>query len=145
MQEQLIARLYNYIRDNNPDVLFSLQQEGRVTAYLQEKFDTVADLILSMQAAATPPYIIEEHCLKMLIEDLRPSRFNYLSRILEEVFEKDYLRLKANGTLTYEIINMIQETAPVFEEAGFCEENEDDRMLYYHIIGVVDEYLISQR
>ncbi|SRR6266536_922073 len=144
MQEILVNKLYEYIRQNNPDVLFSLQEEAAVTKYLQQKIESVANLIRNLQSENKPAYIIEELCLDAMTTDLRPSKFNYISAVLEEEFETDYYKLKENGTLTYEVINMITVCNPVFESFGFTEENEGDRQLKYAVTGTIHEYLTKK-
>ncbi|MES2329801.1 MAG: hypothetical protein V4539_09380 [Bacteroidota bacterium] len=144
MQAVLIEKLHGYIIHNNLDLLISLQQEGKVSSYLQEKVATADELLSQLQSLNTPPYIIEEQCLEFLTKDLRPSKFNYLLAALEEDFETDYQRFKESGILTYEVINLIEACTPVFETLGFASANEDDRHLRYAITGAIKEYLDKQ-
>lgn len=141
MQEVLSEKLHQYIKDNNPDLLLTLQVDGNVRVYLKEKIDSIDDLLNELIATNTPAYIIEERCMDELTKELRPSKFNYLISILEEEFEKDFHRLKENGILTYEIVNLIEYCKPVFEVFGFSEENESNRYLHYAITGAIKEYL----
>lgn len=145
MQEVLIAKLHQYIADNNPDLLITLQQEGNVSSYLQEKVAAIDMLLNELLATSTPAYIVEERCMDALTKELRPSKFNYLISILEEEFEADYSRLKESGLLTHEVINLIESCAPVFETIGFTEENENDRHLRYAITGAVKEYFENKQ
>ncbi len=144
MQAVLIEKLHWYAIHNNLDLLISLQQEGKVNSYLQEKMATANDLLSQLQSANTPPYIIEEQCLEFLTKDLRPSKFNYLLAALEEDSETDYKRFKESGILTYEVINLIGACTPIFETLGFASANEDDRHLRYAITGAIKEYLDKQ-
>ncbi|MEO7983879.1 MAG: hypothetical protein ABI688_07345 [Bacteroidota bacterium] len=141
MQAVLIEKLHGYIIHNNLDLLISLQQEGKIGSYLQEKVAIADDLISQLQSANTPIYIIEEACLEFLTKDLRPSKFTYLLVALEEDFEKEYHRFKESGILTYEVINLIEACTPIFETSGFTSDNEDDRHLRYAITGAIKEYL----
>ncbi|MGI8636108.1 MAG: hypothetical protein ACR2KZ_11970, partial [Segetibacter sp.] len=97
MQQILIDKLHQYITQNNPDLLIALQQESKVSSFLKAKVESVSPLVDELLADNTPAYIIEERCIDYLTEDLRPSKFNYLTSILEEEFETDYKRLKENG------------------------------------------------
>ncbi len=137
MQAVLIEKLHGYIIHNNLDLLISLQQEGKVSSYLQEKVATADDLLNQLQLENTP----EEQCLEFLTKDLRPSKFNYLLVALEEDFEMEYHRFKESGILTYEVINLIEACTPVFETLGFTSDHEDDRHLRYAITGAIKEYL----
>ncbi len=145
MQEVLIAKLHQYISENNQDLLITLQYEGHVSSYLKEKVTAIASILNELLAANTPAYLIEDRCMDELTKELRPSKFNYLTSILEEEFEPDYYRLKENGILTYEIINLIEACRPVFETLGFTEETENDRHFRYAITGAIKEYLEDKR
>ncbi len=125
MQAALIAKLYKYIIDNNLDLLISLQEEGKVRSYLEEKVATADELINHLQSENKPAYIIEKECLEFLTEDLRPSRFGYLITVLQEDFDNDYQRFRESGVLTYEVVNLIEACNPVFETSGFTSNNED--------------------
>lgn len=141
MQEILIRKLHDYIRENNPDLLLTLQQANKVTEYLQDNVSTVDELINQLLAGNKPVFLIEELCMKELTKPLRPSRFNYLKVLLEQEFQKEYERFYQSGILTTELINMISVCDPVFDELGFSEEKEDDHHLRYAVIGAVHEYL----
>ncbi len=141
MQEVLIKKLFQYISDNNPELLITLQNETGVSNYLKEKVAAISPMLDALLATDTPAYLIEEHCMDELTKELRPSKFNYLISILEEEFEADYYRLQDNGILTYEVINLIEVCKPVFEIFGFSEENESDMHLHYAITGALQEYL----
>jgi hypothetical protein len=145
MQEVLIAKLHQYITDNNPDLLITLQQEGSVSSYLREKVAAIDLLVNELLASGTPAYIIEERCMDELTKELRPSKYNYLISILEEEFEADYYRLKESGLLTYEAINILESCLPVFGTFGFIVENENDRHLHYAITGAVKEYFENKQ
>lgn len=145
MQEVLIAKLNQYIADNNPDLLITLQQEGNISGYLREKVETIDLLMNELLTSGTPAYIIEERSMDELTKELRPSKFNYLISILEEEFEADYYRLKEGGLFRYEVINLIEGCTPVFKTFGFTEENEADRHLRYAITGAVKEYFENKQ
>lgn len=140
MKEVLIKRLYSFIVENNPDLLVMLQDSRRISAYLEGKVKQVTALITQLEDAGQPSYAIEEKCMDTLTADLRPSRFHYLRAVLEEEFEATYYRIKESGTLTYEIINIMEMCKEVFEHFGFCEENARDRHLHYAITGTISEY-----
>ena len=92
-----------------------------------------------------PDYVIEEACMNVLTQDLRPSKFNYIKSILEEEFDNKYLQFHASGTLQFEVINMINQCQKIFDTIGFTEENEDSRELRYAITGTISEYLESEQ
>ena len=140
MQNILINKLHEYIRENNPDLLMLLEEDGRVTEYLFNKVSTV-NALLNQLDKRQHAYIIEEACMDLLTQDLRPSKFNYISSILEEEFETTHKQLQESGTLKFELINLISECQPVFEDLNFSEASEDNQFLRYAIAGTIKEYL----
>lgn len=144
MQEILIVKLHQYILENNLDLLIDLQERNNVGSYLKEKVSSIDTLLNQLIAEDVPAYIIEERCIDALTQDLRPSKYNYVTSVLEEEFKSDYFRLKKNGTLPYEIINLIELCISFFDTIGFTEDNEDDRHLRYAIIGAIQEYFKEQ-
>lgn len=140
MEEILIAKLHEYILLNNLDLLITLQEKNDVEEYLKEKVSSIDTLFTELLAEKLPAYIIEERCMDLLTEDLRPSKYNYLTAILEEEFGGEYSRLKKNETLPYEVINLIELCNPLFEAIGFTEGNDDGRHLRFAITGAIAEY-----
>lgn len=140
MQEILIVKLHQYILHNNLDLLITLQEEGNIESYLKEKVLSIDTLVCELIAEDIPAYLIEERCMDVLTQDLHPSKYNFLTSVLEEEFQSDYTRLEENGTLSFEVINLIELCNPVFETIGFTEDNENDRHLHYAVVGTIQEY-----
>jgi Domain of unknown function (DUF1896) len=145
MKETLIGKLLEYIRDNNPDMLFALEAEDKLRLWLYSKVESVESLWLQMETDRQPAYIIEEACLNELTRELRPSRYNYIINLLENEFEQDYKLLQQSGLLQHEAVNMIGYCDSVFNDLKFSEENEDNRFIQYAICGAISEYLDSNR
>ena len=143
MKEILIGKLLEYIRDNNPDILFALEAEDKLRLWLYSKADSVESRWQQMEAENQPAYIIEETCLNELTRELRPSRYNYISNLIEKEFKKDYQMLVKAGLLQHEVVNMIGYCDSVFEDLKFSEETEDNHFIYYAISGAIGEYLDS--
>lgn len=141
MQSMLTEKLWAYIVHNNPDLMLSLQEDYSVTRYLEEKVATVMPMATQFLSEEKPQYIIEELCLQAMTEDLKPSRYQYIRSVIEEEFNTDYLRMKENGTLTYEVVNLIEACKSIFSDFDFNSENEENRHLRYAIIGQVHDYL----
>ena len=140
MQETLLRKLHEYIRDNNPDLLLTLQEENRLTDYLNESVASVDGLINQLVAENQPPSMIEEQCMEELTKPLKPSSYSYIKSILEEEFPNDFERMLNNNVLTTELINMITVCDAVFEEFEFSDATEDNRFLRYAVTGAVYEY-----
>jgi hypothetical protein len=145
MKEVLISRLLDYIRDNNPDLLFALEAEDKLRMWLYSKVENIQSLWVQMEKDKQPPYLIEEACLKELTKELRPSRYNYILNILEQEFEQDLKLMRQSGLLQHEVINMVVYCDSVFNDLKFSEENEDNRFIHYAIAGAISEYIDSNR
>ncbi len=144
MQAVLIKKLHDYIRQNNPDILLQLEEAGTVTEYLSNKVSTV-NASLSQLEKVQPAYIIDEACMNVLTQDLRPSKFNYITTILEEEFTDRYQHLQDTGILKFEVINLITKCQSTFDDLKFSEANEDNRFIRYAITGVISEYFESNK
>ena len=144
MKEVLMNKLFEYIRDNNPDILFELEASQGVTAWLSDKIESISLFIEQVSKQALPDYEAEEICLNELTKELKPSTYNYLLNVLEEEFSENYNQLLASGLLQHEVINMITHCQPVFDDLNFSEENEDNQFLRYTVINAVSEYLNSE-
>ena len=140
MKQNLIKKLIEYIRENNPDLLFELEETGRLNEYLSDKISRVSALLKQLEKGK-PAYIIEVSCMNVLTQDLRPSKFNYISRLLQEEFASIYNQIQESGTIKFEIIKLIKQCQSVFDDLNFSEENEDNQFLRYAIIGTIREYL----
>ncbi len=141
METVLKEKLWAYIVHNNPDLMISLQEAHSVTKYLEEKVNAVMPMAEQLGGEGKPQYAIEELCLNTMTEELKPSRYQYIRSVIEEEFPLDYERMKENGTLTYEVVNLIQVCKDIFSDFDFNSENESNRHLRYAIIGQVHNYL----
>jgi hypothetical protein len=133
MQELLKIKLKDFLQLNRPDLLISLQQEGKTGIYLDEKVESLNGLPERLLEEGRPPYIISELCMA----DLTESRFQLLAEMLDTDFLPMADDLRISGLLTYEFINLLEECDPAFEEMGF---NEEDRLLRYALIGAIQDY-----
>lgn len=141
MQNVLMQKLWTYIVHNNPELMLSLQESYSVTPYLEEKVNTVMPMVAQLLDERRPQYVIEELCFNAITEELKPSRYQYIRAVIEEEFNADYERMKENGTLTYEVVNLIETCKSIFSDFGFNSDNEENRHLRYAIIGQVQDYL----
>jgi hypothetical protein len=146
MKDILSIKLVEYLRENNPDILLSLQDGGAVIAYITRKITSIEGLLHQLQQQNGPEYIIEELCMEALTAELKPSRYLYIKEILEEEFMIGYHHLLRSVILRFEIINLIAICNPLFEVFHFGEGNEENRNLRYTIIGTIKEHFeLSER
>ncbi len=145
MKEILIGKLLEYIRENNPDMLFALEAEDKLRLRLYSKVESVEAIWKQMEADKQPSYIVEEICITELTRELKPSRYNYILNILQAEFENDYNWLHQSGLLQHQVVNMVGYCDAVFNDLKFSEENEENRFIRYAICGAIGEYLDSNR
>ncbi len=141
MHQQLKEKLWAYIVHNNPELMFTLQEDYNVTQYLEDKVSGVMPTALKLLEEDKPGYAIIELCMEEMTAQLRPSKYNYLTSILASDFEDQYSTLKEAGLLTYEAVNLIDYCQPVFEKYGFTEDNENSSLLRGAIEDKISEYL----
>jgi len=79
------------------------------------------------------------HPLKQLEADDR-LRYDFLHDVLEEEFEDTFLQYHISRILVYELLNLLQICAHLFDEFGF-PDTEDSRLLRYAVTGTIAEYL----
>lgn len=138
LRESLLRKLLDYITDNNPDLLMQLEEQTVLPDYLVQKVDGINKIMSQYQHE--PLYLQEERGINLLTKDLRPSKYNYICRLLEEEFSATHRQLQNAGILKYEAINLVAYCQELFEALHFNEWNEDNRLLYYSIAGAVSEY-----
>ena len=141
MQTILKTKLYSYLCESNPELVVHLEETFSLNNYLEEKIASIGKFVQDLIESGKPSYIIKELCMNRMTEDLKPSKFMYLKSLLEEEFTGDYLLMQENGTLTFETINIIQETEHLFQEFPFNTENEDKPMLRYALTAFINDYL----
>jgi hypothetical protein len=68
--------------------------------------------------------------------------YDYICALVEEEFEKEYLRLEKTGVLQFEITNILSYSLPLFEEGK--QFSIEDPQLRYLIIGGISEYFENE-
>jgi hypothetical protein len=140
MRYILLSKLREFLKENHPDILLSLESSEVITDYLNKKLDAVENLLHELLAEQRPNYIIEELCMNALTEDLGPSKFNFIKDVLEDEFLIEYHHLLRSGILRFEITNLIAACDHLFEAFEFTKGNEGDKNLRYTITGTIREY-----
>lgn len=145
MEKILKEKLWDYIICNNPDLMYKLQEEYAVADFLQEKVNGVLTLSEEMLNDDTPAAVIEEICLNVMTEDLKPSQFKYLCRILSEEFEQTYLKFKNSGSIIYEVLKLMDLCSEVFDRIGFTKESEKNTELRTTVIKKITVHLKNRQ
>lgn len=132
MKKQLEGLLYEYLKENNPDLFVLLDEADALHAFVLAEIEEVSHLVT-----------IEE-CMDAMTVELRPSKYLYIKNILEDEFPFDYQQLSDCGILKYEVINMVAACDPVFDEFPLTEESEVYEHLKFEVMGVMSDYLAGE-
>lgn len=141
MRRILIEKLNRFLVENHPDLVISLQADGRVTQYLQDRLDILDDLPEVLLEKGQPLYVAEEVCMEILTRDLQASKYHFICAQLSNSFETVYEDWSESGILVFEVINLIQYCDPVFLQFGFSEESMDDSKISAAAVEVIDKYV----
>lgn len=144
MKEVLKAKLHEFISKNNGDLLLELEEQGKVSEWLEQRLNSLEDLPDILLSQGKPSYIVEEICMDALTGDLKFSKYSYLSSLLETDFESEYYRWIEVGILRYEIVNLIESCRIIFETTPLNEETIEDESLRIAVSGKIQEYLESK-
>ncbi|WP_333887393.1 hypothetical protein [Sphingobacterium siyangense] len=141
MYKNLKEKLWAFITQNNPDLMFTLQEGYSVTTYLEDKIQKVMPMVMDLISESKPGHVIEELALLKMTKELRPSRFNYIKDVVTRDFPVEFNKFREAGVLTYECINMIEACNDIFETFGFSEDKPEDNRLRHAVIARVHDYL----
>lgn len=144
MQQRLKQKLWAHILVNNPGLILELEREDQLSAYLESKIASVLPLLDQLTSESKADYIIEELCIRELVAEMRPYRFNYLWYVLEEEFSPFFKTWEQDGILTYELINLQQYCKDTFDALGFTMDDTNEDQVYNAVTGMIDEYLRQQ-
>ena len=140
MKEQLKKQLENYLVQHNPELIISLQHRA-LDQYMEEKLARHLPQFNAFIVNGKACDLISRVVMKVLTADLRPSKYDYLHNLLKEEFTEDYLRLRENGTLTQEIVQLIALCTPIFSALHFSEAKLNDKLIRHAICWQIDQYL----
>ncbi|PWS32197.1 hypothetical protein [Pedobacter paludis] len=141
VRKSILDGLWNYILENNPDLMFSLQCNGQVECYLREKTDGIMPLAVSMEQEGAALEAIVKNCLETLTRQLRPSKYLYMRDLMKSEFPREYTALREAGVLTQRVILMIDACKEIFEAYDFSMATESDRFLRYAVTQKVSSIL----
>lgn len=145
MIHYLMERLWAHIVVHNPEFMEKLKEDNSVTQYLETKVNVVIPILEQHLSEGKPDYAAAELCLNLLIEDLMPSRFDYIQNMLLEDFREERNDFVTAGTLFHESVKLVEVLKHEFEEVGFSEENKEHSKVYYAIATQVSLYLEAQK
>jgi len=141
MYKNLKEKLWAFITQNNPDLMFTLQEGYSVTTYLEDKITKVMPMVMDFLAEGKEGHAIEELALLEMTKELRPSKFNYIKDVLASEFPSEHGKFREAGVLTYECINMIEACNDLYLSFDFSEANQKDIRLRHAIIARIHDYL----
>lgn len=129
MYQQLKEKLWSFIVHNNPDLMFNLQDEYKVTEYLETKVSAVMPQVMKYLEEGKEGYAILELCMNEMTAELKPSRYHFIAGIIKDDFTADYFRLREAGQLSYQTVVIVDMCKEIFDVFNFCEEHKTDPVL----------------
>ncbi|MDR2272012.1 MAG: hypothetical protein LBF27_13995 [Sphingobacterium sp.] len=141
MYNNLREKLWAFIIQNNPDLMFTLKDGYSVSTYLDDKISKAMPLVMDLIASGKEGHAIEELALLELTRELRPSKYNYIKEVIAQDFPEHYHRFREAGVLTFECINIIEACNDLFVTFDFREDKTTDNRLRHAIIARIHDYL----
>lgn len=142
MYKVFAEMLWAYIVHNHPELFFKLHEAYTARTFIEEKVLTIMPQAEKMLAEGIPVEEVEEHFFHEMTAGLGASRYQYLYRVLEEEFPRDFRRLAEKGKLTYELVKMTEEFQNTFQDFAFSKETLHDRHLRHAIIQQLHDWLV---
>lgn len=143
MGQAILNEFIKILIKSYPDLLFEVQENGQLQAFIQGKLEAIQPIVQSLRDAGQPRHIIEELVLDHLMSTVGPSRYDYIVEVLEADFTELYSDMHGSGVFTYEAIGILLKVTHVFDELAFSDANKEDRLLRYAIIGAIQEFITT--
>ena len=141
MKNSLTFLLRAYLAQHHPDLLFEVERENGVNAFIAAAIESLGDQPDELARQGTPAYVIEEICMEQLTQGFRPSRYDYLLSLLEDEFNATFAVWAERDLLSSVVLILLRDCGTVFDRFGFCEQNEDDEQLRDEMITVIQRSL----
>lgn len=141
MYKNLKEKLWAFIIQNNPDLMFNLQEGYSVTTFLEDRVSKTMPLVMSWLEEGKEGYVIEELAIMEMTKELRPSRFNYIKDVLARDFPLENKKYAEAGVLTYECINMMEACTDLFSSFEYKDEMKVDNRMRHAIIARIHDYM----
>ncbi len=137
MKSQLKELLWKYITEHNPELMFSLQENYAVHPYLNEKINSILPQLKSWKKIGYPDPAICILGLEVLTLDLKPSRFHFISKLLEHEFPEQFCAYKDQGVLAYQTLAIVDLCQEAFDSIQFCESHYYSERFKDAICGII--------
>ncbi|SOD17689.1 hypothetical protein [Pedobacter xixiisoli] len=142
METALKEQLWQYIAQHNPDLMYDLQENYKVTEYLDQKVAEVLPEAEQLLDRGLALITVQEICFEQMTAELKPSKFLFIRSILEEEFPIAFEALQQSYMLNYELLNMMDCCRSHFEKFGIDQQDQiRNKALRYAIMGEIEYYL----
>ena len=142
MESQLKERLWKFIIEQNPELMFSLQENYAVEPYLNEKINSIKPQLVNWKRIGYPESSIDLLAMEVLTSDLKPSRFHFISNILKNKFPMHYSQYKSQGILTYKTISLVELCQVAFDSIRFSEAHFNSKRFKEAISGIIRKQIL---
>ena len=141
METALKERLWDYIIIHNPELMYHLQEQYLVGSYLQRKVNEVLPQAQEMRANGVDVCTILEACIEELTQELKPSKFQFVRRVIQEEFPAEYQLLSSTYMLDYEVLNIVDASWDIFQQFGPYCERENSKIQRYAVMHQISTHL----
>lgn len=142
MELQLKERLWKYIIKQNPELMFSLQEDYAAVPYINEKINSIKSQLKTWEKIGYPEPSIHLLAMEVLTSDLKPSRFQFISNILKNKFPVHYNQYKSQGILAYKTISLVELCKEAFDSIRFSEAHFNSKRFKEAISGIIRKQIL---
>jgi len=137
MEKQLNERLWKFITEHNPELMFSLQENYSMTPYLAEKIKSIQPQLKAWKQIGYPESSIFLLAMEVLTSELKPSRFQFITSLLKKDFPSHYNQFKEQGILTHKTLALVDLCKVAFDSIRFSESHCNSQRFRAAISGII--------
>lgn len=144
MRTQIKEQFKILLQEDYPEVILLFTENGSLQQYLEDRITTIDPLIDELLQEDMTNEEVITLCMEQLIAGFGPSKYKYLSEVMQREFPEEYEQFNHAGVLKFEVTNLIVACMAAFDAFEFSLDNLDDTFLRHMIIAEMHDYLISR-
>lgn len=144
MRTQIKEQFKNLLQEDYPEVILLFTENGSLQQYLEDRITTIDPLIDELLQEDMTNEEVITLCMEQLTAGFGPSKYKYLSEVMEQEFPEEYEQFSQAGVLKFEVTNLIVACIAAFDAFEFSLDKLDDTFMRHMIIAEMHDYLISR-
>lgn len=141
---ELEKRFWAHLYVNHYEFILELEQAQIFETYMKEVMRSVTSLLEKLLSEGNPDYVVEELCLNMLLEEVRPAHFPYFLQVFSEQLAEIYQIWHKKGILKVQIINFTRFLRGRCRLDGLFE-NPNKQEIYQTITNQLRSFFYTQK